>query len=217
VAAKHRTILAAALIVSLLALAGCGSTTQPTATPVTGTSGEAPTAVATSAVSAASPTSILQVEPMTGTVQTGEATATPFLTIITGTVTPGSQSSTGSAGGAGSPQDVVNGFYNWYLSQGGSALGTGSFQTSQYLSPDFAQQMASQLLGGTPASGDPFLCAQNVPASFTADAPTMNGDTATVVVHSTYSGSTSPTNLTVSLKQSGGSWQITSITCSANQ
>jgi hypothetical protein len=155
--------------------------------------------------------------PLTITNETPAGTAMPSDAM---TATPGSQSSSGAVSGAtaGTPAEAINGFYQWYITQSGNPLSSGTFQSSQFLSLELAQKIAAQVMGsGSAASGDPFVCAQNMPTSFTVDDPKVNGDTATATVHTQYSGGSAPTNLTVTLKQSGGQWQITDVACAANQ
>jgi hypothetical protein len=119
-----------------------------------------------------------------------------------------------------SPEQTVQHFYDWYLAslhQPGNPLTDGAYKTSPYLS-SAAVQSISQLLAafGNGPSYDPILCAQNAPVSVTVGLTELAGDEARVFVRMAW-GSGADTSQTVQLKQSGGQWQIISLTCAVQK
>ncbi len=69
----------------------------------------------------------------------------------------------------GSPQETVSAFYSWYTTVEGSPLGARAYRDSDYLSPEFIQEIDE--LADSFESGlggfDPFICAQDAPAEIT--------------------------------------------------
>lgn len=66
---------------------------------------------------------------------------------------------------AGSPQDTVSAFYSWYSSFDGNPLGARAYHNSEYLSPEFVQEIDALLDSFEEQGGafDPFICAQDRP------------------------------------------------------
>jgi len=122
----------------------------------------------------------------------------------------------GASGAAGTPADVVQAFYSWYLRFSGNPYTSGAPEMAQYVTPELVARLANPAKGTPGKAVDPFVCAQNPPASFTAGTPTISGDHATVVVQ-TQNGSGTNNDITVSLVQRDGTWQIDNVTCASPQ
>jgi hypothetical protein len=59
------------------------------------------------------------------------------------------------------------------------------------------------------AAYDPFLCAQDIPESISADEAMVSGGAASVTVHTSFAGH----SFKVDLQQFGGQWKISDIIC----
>lgn len=79
---------------------------------------------------------------------------------------------------AASPQEVVDGFYAWYLAyltpdaQGNFAnpLVDRAYRGSPFLTADLIARLDAMLESDEPRLADPILCAQDIPAAFTVEA-----------------------------------------------
>jgi hypothetical protein len=60
---------------------------------------------------------------------------------------------------------------------------------------------------------DPFLCAQDIPESFTVDEGVISGKEANLVVHTTFEGHV----FTIDLQQVDEQWKIADISCSVSE
>lgn len=107
------------------------------------------------------------------------------------------------------PEDLVRGFYGWYLGaidlEGGSnPLVDRSYRSSEFLSGDFVAEVDA-LLDSFEAGGyDPFLLAQDVPDSIEVGEALVAGDAAQVHVQTSFSGH----GFLVYLTQMDGTWKI---------
>ena len=116
------------------------------------------------------------------------------------------------------PAEVVDAFYTDYLNyigQPGSdsfrnPLQDGYYQSSDYLTKSFVEHVDEILAGGFPA--DPFLCAQDIPASLESEGVLANGESASVVVRSSIDGHV----FTVQLLRVDEGWKISSVSCSSS-
>lgn len=113
------------------------------------------------------------------------------------------------------PAEVVDAFYADYLNyigQPGSdsfrnPLQDGYYQSSPYLTKSFVEHIDEILAGGFPA--DPFLCAQDIPVSLESDGVLSSGESASVVVRSSFDGHL----FTVQLQKADEGWKISSVSC----
>jgi len=139
------------------------------------------------------------------------------LSVVSAGCRPAPASSATSEPSAAAPGEVVERFYEWYVGYSGNALADGAYRSSEYLAGEFVQK-ADQIVASFDQGGyDPFLCAQDVPASFTVDAANVSGDEASVVVHEIWNPGTkveSVRDVTVTLRAVDGVWKIADITCS---
>jgi hypothetical protein len=118
-------------------------------------------------------------------------------------------------GPSASPEQVVEAFYRWYLSQD-SVLANRSYRDSEYLTATFVQKVDSLLDSFAGGGYDPFLCAQDIPGQVEADKAVIVGNEATIVVHQIWNPGTeyeSIRDLTLVLRQVNGAWRIDNILC----
>jgi len=116
-----------------------------------------------------------------------------------------------------SPAQVVDGYYAWYLDYIGepgsddfrNPLVDRAYRDSAYLSESFVGHVDELLSTDTPMGADPFLCAQDIPASLKADAVLTSDETASVVVRSSFDGHV----FTVDTQKTDEGWLITNVTC----
>lgn len=127
-----------------------------------------------------------------------------------------------TANTAQAPAQVVQAFYDWYLSYIGEP-GSDTFRNpmvdkayhdSPFLTAGFVQHIDELLAGWKEEYGgfvyDPILCAQDIPTEIVTEGTFVSDQTAAVVV-----GSSFPNHvLTVDLRMADGRWQISNITCS---
>jgi hypothetical protein len=123
------------------------------------------------------------------------------------------------------PEAVVTGFYDWYLGYIGdpasieirNPLVDGAYRSSAYLTEEFLQRVDEIVASFDKGGYDPFLCAQDIPRSFTVDAALGLGEEATVVVHEIWNPGTefeSVLDVTVTLRVVDGVWKIADVACS---
>jgi len=118
------------------------------------------------------------------------------------------------------PESIVESFYRWYIDYPGNALADGAYRSSEVLSEAFIQEVDEIIASFDRGGYDPFLCAQDLPGSFSVDEATIapEGDQATVVVHQMWNPGTeyeSTHDLTVALRMQDNAWKIVDITCAA--
>jgi predicted aspartyl protease len=114
-----------------------------------------------------------------------------------------------------SPTEIVNSFYNSYLTcvnkhfqsqSTKSAKEDCPFNSYSALSPDLIAKL------NVPGFADPVLCAQNTPTSISVDTATINDNTATTTVHELFTGS-GDNPIEIALSNQNSNWLITTITC----
>lgn len=122
------------------------------------------------------------------------------------------------------PEEVVASFYNWYLGYIGepaseemrNPLVDRAYRSSEYLTEEFIQKVDGILDSFVGGGYDPFLCAQDIPGSFTVDEAVVSGEEASVVVHEIWNPGTQYeriTNIGVHLRLMDGQWKIADIMC----
>jgi hypothetical protein len=142
------------------------------------------------------------------------------LSIVSAGCRPAPASSATSDPSTAAPGEVVERFYEWYVGYPGNALVDGAYRSSEYLAGGFVQQVDEIIASFDKGGYDPFLCAQDVPASFTVAPATVSGDEASVVVHEIWNPGTEVElvhDVTVTLRTVDGAWKIVGITCSDPQ
>jgi hypothetical protein len=113
------------------------------------------------------------------------------------------------------PEGAVTGFYSWYLwyaREVGNPLVTGAYRSSEYLTPDLVQKMDKTIASFDRSGYDPFLCAQDLPESFTLDEAVVSGDEASLVVHTSFADHA----FGVELEQVNGRWAVSDVVCVAS-
>ncbi|HYG56738.1 MAG TPA: hypothetical protein VD902_01530 [Symbiobacteriaceae bacterium] len=119
------------------------------------------------------------------------------------------------------PEQVVRSFYGWHLGMfshtdrafSGNTLAERSYRQSPYLTAGYISEVDATLaqMDATGGGADPFLCAQNHPEEMSFETSAVHGDTATVYAYTHWTGSKK--QLTVTLRQVAGQWQIERIAC----
>jgi len=116
------------------------------------------------------------------------------------------------------PQAVVESFYRWYLGYPGNPLASRAYQSREELSAELVGEVDATLDGFQLGSGDPFLCAQDVPGDFRVGEANGSGSQAAVVVTMVWNAGTEHESLSeieVQLQLVEGQWKIHDITCAA--
>ncbi len=118
------------------------------------------------------------------------------------------------------PEATVSAFYDWYLGYIGDPAGDNfrnplvdkAYHDAPYLTASFVQHMDDLLAAMRQAEAggyDPFLCAQAIPTAMTPEVTFRHNGLASVVVRSSF-----PNHMvTIDLKPTGETWNITNITC----
>jgi hypothetical protein len=123
---------------------------------------------------------------------------------------------------ATTPEEAVQGFYDWYLAASAydesagtrlSPLTDGRYRSSEYLTEGFVQQVDEIIASFDKGGYDPFLCAQDVPESFTVGEAVVFGDTATLAVHTSFEGH----GFTVALQRVDGLWRVSDVLCAGTE
>lgn len=125
---------------------------------------------------------------------------------------------------ATTPEEAVQGFYDWYLAASAydesagsrlTPLTDGRYRSSEYLTEEFVQQVDEIFTSFENSKGgyDPFLCAQDVPESFTVGEAVVSGDTATLAVHTSFEGHA----FTVALQRVDGLWRMGDVLCGGTE
>jgi len=107
------------------------------------------------------------------------------------------------------PDEVVTGFYGWYLEAidlqaGRNPLAERSYRSSEFLSHTFVVEVDALLDSFERGGYDPFLLAQDVPDSVEVVEVDVLGDTAHVQVETSFEGH----GFLVTLKRADGAWRI---------
>lgn len=120
------------------------------------------------------------------------------------------------------PAEVVTSFYGWYLGYAGydqdsevfrNPLVDGSYQERSELSARMIDQVAAMRDEQGGFHYDPFLCAQDLPASFETELVEMRDQNATVMVREFFAWNARPNVLAVDLVNQDGAWHIDGVNC----
>lgn len=114
------------------------------------------------------------------------------------------------------PETVVESFYNWYIGYPGNPLVDGAYRSSEHLTTEFVRKVDEIIASFDKGGYDPFLCAQDVPGSFTVDKAVVSGEEARVVVHGIWNPGTQYElnhGVTVILRMVNGQWKIADVIC----
>jgi hypothetical protein len=107
------------------------------------------------------------------------------------------------------PEEVVEGFYWWYIGYPGNPMADGVYRSSEYLADEFVQKVDAIIASFDRGGYDPFLCAQDVPGELTVEEAVVSGDGASLAVHTSFEGHT----FTVELRRVDGRWRISDVIC----
>lgn len=124
------------------------------------------------------------------------------------------------------PEEVVAGFYGWYLEAidlqaGENPLVERSYRSSEFLSEAFVDEVDALLDSFHHGGYDPFLLAQDVPVEVAVgEWPSgtgleLVGDEALVIVEMFWGGNPEPSERLVSLKRIDGDWKIVDVALQA--
>jgi len=122
----------------------------------------------------------------------------------------------GAARAAEEPAMVVETFYKWLMEYPGNPAADRAYRSSEHLTATFIEQTDTTLDSMGPGGADPFLCAQDIPQSFTIGDVNVAGESASVVLRETWNPGTSheiSRDLTVALRLLDGHWRIDRIAC----
>jgi hypothetical protein len=111
-----------------------------------------------------------------------------------------------------SPEEVVEGFYNWYLEYPGNPT-QGAYRSSPFLTEALMDRTAQTVAGFVMGGFDPFLCAQDSPEKIYVDAAEISGDSARIKVTSSFQGH----EFRVQLIQEDGEWKIDQVLCGQSE
>jgi hypothetical protein len=107
------------------------------------------------------------------------------------------------------PEDVVTGFYDWYLGAidpqaGRNPVVDRAYRSSEFLSAEFVAEVDALLDSLEHGGYDPFLLAQDVPMEVEVGQAVVSGETAYVEVETSFEGHA----LLVTLEKLDGLWKI---------
>jgi hypothetical protein len=110
------------------------------------------------------------------------------------------------------PEQVVSDFYEWYLDSVDPAAGQNPlvdrvYRSSDLLSEEFVAEVDAVLDSFERGGYDPFLLAQDIPASFEVGEAALSDETAYVRVETSFEGHA----FLVGLKQVDGVWKINAV------
>lgn len=112
------------------------------------------------------------------------------------------------------PEQVVSDFYAWYVHYPGNPLVDKAYYgAGLFLTPGLIEEIDAIVASFDKGGFDPLLLAQDVPGAVTAEPAVIDGDTATVVVSTSFEGHT----FTVRLVKDGPIWKIDGVTEGANR
>jgi hypothetical protein len=113
--------------------------------------------------------------------------------------------------------EVVQSFYDWYLSYPGNVVAEGAYRSSEHLTEPFIEKVDGIVASFERGGYDPFLCAQDLPGDLVVgDEVTRAGDAATILVHEVWNPGTEyemTSHVTVELQMMDGEWKISNIVC----
>ena len=105
------------------------------------------------------------------------------------------------------PEEVVQDFYDWYVSYESNPLVNRIYQTNQHLTAEFIQNL--NVFTANSMGFDPILCAQDKPESFVTRKASIMGDVAIVPVTTNFEGH----NFEVELHHTDQRWKIDNVIC----
>jgi hypothetical protein len=107
------------------------------------------------------------------------------------------------------PQEVVQYFYDNYRLMDSSLLSEDAYKSNPYLNADGVKYIDQVVAGfGEGGAVDPFICAQDMPDSFTAGEAVIDGSQAVVDVETGWG-----TRIKVTLDVTGSEWKISKFEC----
>ncbi len=114
-----------------------------------------------------------------------------------------------------SPEATVQRFYEWYLDYAESAnpLVEGAYRASDLLSDQMIAHVDDLIANQSMGFADPFLCAQDIPQSFSAEVMVMEDAHAEVLLSTFFAGNPVAHNSTVKLIRADVEWLIDSVVC----
>jgi hypothetical protein len=107
------------------------------------------------------------------------------------------------------PEEVVEGFYNWYLEYPGNPMSDGAFKLSPFLDEALIAAKEEELSLFNMGGADVFLCAQDIPEKIYVQPAQIDGSRASVKVNSSFEGH----SIEVELELREGEWKITRVHC----
>ena len=109
------------------------------------------------------------------------------------------------------PEQVVTDFYRWLLGYPGNPLVDRAYRDSDFLAPFFVADVDRLL--DSPAKGgfDPFLLAEDIPASIEVSDARISGNLARVPTFQRYSGNPLLHQVDVELMAIDGTWKIVGV------
>lgn len=119
------------------------------------------------------------------------------------------------------PRGVAQDFYTWYMNQAqqlmqsgeGNILTIGAYREYPYLSEALQASIDTSVASMGPGSGDPFLCAQDIPQGVWISDVDGRESSATVLVEAHFQGNPKAHHLVVQLEKPDQQWLLTTITC----
>jgi hypothetical protein len=114
------------------------------------------------------------------------------------------------------PAEVVDSFYQWYIGYAGNPLADGAYRSNEHLTEAFVIRVEEIIAAFDKGGYDPFLCAQDIPGSFSIGEENVSGEEATVGLTEVWNPDTeyeSYSQVKVALKLEGETWKITGIDC----
>ncbi len=107
-----------------------------------------------------------------------------------------------------SPAEIVDGFYDWYLTYEGNVLVDRAYQTREELEAEFISNIDALLDSFEKGGYDPFLCAQDIPETLEIESLKVTDNTAEATMSSSFGH-----HFLIALRQGDSGWQIAEIKC----
>ncbi|MAZ40741.1 hypothetical protein CL654_01315 [bacterium] len=112
-----------------------------------------------------------------------------------------------------SPEQVVQEFYDWYLTEG-NALPNENFATSSSLTARFINSVQAQIATEEEFDRDPFVCSAELPLEVSTNSTNINDRRANVVVDSVLSEVEMISFIAeLDLTEDASAWQINNVVC----
>jgi hypothetical protein len=109
------------------------------------------------------------------------------------------------------PDDVVRAFYKDWISYNGNPMADKAYESSGYVTADFADVTTDLISSFDKEAFDPILCAEDKPNNFSTVITEMGSETASVKVILFFDERTS--DVGVNLVKDDGDWRISQINC----